>query len=186
MEENKLRIVGISGSLRENSANTNVLIKLGELFDEHTTYSIFEGIGDFPFFSPEIEEGNEAVKRFRKAMHEADGVVICTPEYAFGMSGVLKNALDWLVSSGELNDKPVVALSASPLPSGGDRALGSLLNTLMALGTNVCAAISIPTITKKTNNAGMLTDPETIAQVEAALRSLLTFAGNPPAHEHHH
>ena len=172
--KNKLKILGISGSLRANSSNTNILNAFFQLWPSNVDFSIFEGLDLLPHFNPGSEE-NEAVVVFKKAIARADGVVICTPEYAFGVPGVLKNALDWTVSTGEFNDKPVSAVSASPLNSGGDKALASLLLTLTALGTrrNDRSSLSIPNIKVKLDNEGTLTDPETIDQLRDQADNLL-------------
>ena len=92
------------------------------------------------------------------------------------MPGVLKNALDWLVSSGELNEKPVAAISASPLYSGGDKALASLLLTLTALGTNMGAnpSLSIANVKSKINETGFVTDTETLAALQLLLDNLIS------------
>ena len=105
----------------------------------------------------------------------ADGVIFSTPEYAFGVPGVLKNALDWVVSSGELNEKPVAAISASPLYSGGDKALASLLLTLTALGTNMGAgsSLSIAFVKSKITDAVEITSDETMAELGLLLDGLL-------------
>jgi NAD(P)H-dependent FMN reductase len=156
-------ILAISGSLRAGSANTTLLKILGNLFPEEVGYTVYEHIGDLPHFNPDIdeEEALQPVKALREQIKNADGVVICTPEYAFGVPGVLKNALDWLVSSGELNEKPVATISASPLYRGGDRAHASLLLTLEALGVKKTAELTIPAITTKLNEQGELTHTET-------------------------
>ena len=119
--------------------------------------------------------------RFIKCVHEprellrdADGVLICTPEYAFGVPGSLKNALDWTVSSGEINEKPVAAISASPLYSGGDKAPASLLLTLTALGANVPdgGTLSIPGVKGKLDASGAVSDPVTARALGAVLDAL--------------
>ena len=141
-------------------------------------YTIFSGLDLLPHFNPGREE-NEGVVIFKKVIAAADGVIICTPEYAFGVPGVLKNALDWTVSSGEFNEKPVAAISASPLNSGGEYALASLLLTLTALGTrfNHKSSLSIPNIKMKSNDDGKLTNRETITQLQAQLDNLLGIIG---------
>ena len=157
---NKMKILAISGSLRSNSANTNILKNIGSIAGEDVYFEIFEGLEKFPHFNPGFDEDNIVVSAFREKVQKSDAVIICTPEYAFGVPGVLKNALDWIVSTGELNDKPVAAISASPLNSGGDKALASLLLTLTALGTikNEKSALSVPNIKHKLNAAGEITD----------------------------
>jgi NAD(P)H-dependent FMN reductase len=108
-----MRILGIAGSLRENSSNGTLLKIIASIRDPAVEFEIYRGLGGLPFF---------------------------TPEYAFGMPGVLKNALDWTVSSGEFDKKPV---AASPTYGGGDKAHASLLLVLGALsgrGENRCRA----------------------------------------------
>jgi NAD(P)H-dependent FMN reductase len=104
--------------------------------------------------------------------------VVCTPEYAFGVPGTLKNALDWTVGTGELNDKPVSAISASPLNSGGSNALASLLLTLTALGTkkNDASALSIPNVKVKIVD-GRVTDAHTLNELKMQCTNLLDLVG---------
>ena len=168
-----MKILAISGSLRADSSNTAILRVMAALAPKTMEVSFYDELGDLPHFSPERDGGNPhpSVKKLREQLQKADGVIICTPEYAFGVPGSLKNALDWSVSSGELNEKPVAAISASPLPSGGDKAHASLLLTLSALGANVAenARLTIPAVRKKINNQGEIIDPE----MEPILRSVL-------------
>ena len=173
-------ILAISGSLRAGSANTTLLKILGNLFPENIRYVIYEGIGDLPHFNPDIdqEEALMPVKLFREQVKNADGVVICTPEYAFGVPGVLKNALDWLVSSGELNEKPVATISASPLYRGGDRAHASLLLTLEALGAHKTGEVTIPAITTRLNEHGELTDEATKQELRLLAETLIRTIPN--------
>lgn len=140
MRNNKIiDILGISGSLKSTSSNTNILRFISTIDPPHVSVKIFEGLDALPHFNPERTELIKTVENLRQQIKEADAVIFSTPEYAFGVPGILKNALDWLVSSGELNEKHVAAISASPLYSGGDKALASLLLTLTALGTNMDA-----------------------------------------------
>lgn len=176
-------IIAISGSLRTVSSNTTLLRILGTMLPIDVNYSIFEGIGDLPHFNPDIdqEEAIQPVKALRNAIQQADAVVICTPEYAFGVPGVLKNALDWLVSSGEMNEKPVATISASPLFRGGDRAHASLLLTLEALGTRKSGELTIPAIAVKLNKEGILTDDDTRQQLQALANGLIKTINQPVA-----
>lgn len=155
-----IKILAISGSLRSDSTNSYILKSIAELAGEKICFTLFTGLDNFPHFNPGFDPDHVAVAGFRQHIKEADGVIFCTPEYAFGVPGVLKNALDWLVSTGELNDKPVAAISASPLNTGGNHALASLLLTLTALGTikNEGSSLSIPNIKHKLNSEGKVTD----------------------------
>ncbi|MBK9248285.1 MAG: NAD(P)H-dependent oxidoreductase [Ignavibacteria bacterium] len=129
-----IKILGISGSLRIGSTNAIILQTIAALAPQEVEFTIYQHLGDLPHFSPERDDEfvAEHVLYLRKLLASSDGVVICTPEYAFGVPGVLKNSLDWMVSSAQYNEKPVAAISASPLPSGGDKAMASLLLTLQA------------------------------------------------------
>ena len=183
---NTISILAVSGSLRSNSSNTFILKAIIAMVPVHVHIYMYNGIGDLPHFNPEIEHDQlAAVENWRKHVQAADGVIICTPEYAFGVPGVLKNALDWLVGSGELNGKPVAAISASPLATGGDKALSSLENTLTALGTlkSERTLLRIPFIPKKLDAAGILTDEVTRQQLNDVLNALLdaiqTIRNNP-------
>lgn len=127
----KKRILGISGSLRENASNTIIIKAIEEMIGDRAEYIIYKGLDSLPHFDGN-EEKIDSVTHWRKLIAEADGVIICSPEYAFGMPGSLKNALDWTVGSGELTDKPVAYITAS---LSGERAHESLGHVLTALST---------------------------------------------------
>ncbi len=131
-----IKVIGISGSTRLASSNTKILRGLALLMPDTIEYSIDKGISELPHFNPDIEGANspEEVSRFRASLSKADAIIICTPEYAKGVPGVLKNALDWLVSSAELYRKPVAIITASGF---GEAAHQSLLLTLSMLNANV-------------------------------------------------
>jgi NAD(P)H-dependent FMN reductase len=130
----KILIGGISGSLRTNSVNTHVLNHLGRICGPDIALSQFTDIDKLPFFNPDKDTQLpiESVSSLNSFIESADVVIFCTPEYAFGVPGVLKNALDWLVSSGVIYQKPVGTISASPGPGGGDKAHMFLRLTLSA------------------------------------------------------
>lgn len=170
-----MKILAISGSLREASSNTAILKNLQKLAPANVEMNLYFQAGELPHFSPDIDKENvsETVKTLRNLVKNADGILICTPEYAFGVPGSLKNALDWLVSSGELNTKPVAAITASPLVTGGNNALASLQLTLMALGTNQVTSLSIGSLSLKMNAAKEITDQTTQANLEKLLATLM-------------
>jgi chromate reductase, NAD(P)H dehydrogenase (quinone) len=151
-------ILGLSGSLRADSTNTAVLRLCPGV-------TIYDGLAELPHFSPDldVDPAPPAVARLRGALRDADGVVICTPEYAFSMPGVLKTALEWTVSSAEFDRKPTVVISASPLWGGGDKALAHLLMVLQAINADVVHSMAIPLV-KKRLDAGDL-GPELAAAV---------------------
>ncbi len=171
-----MRILAISGSLRASSTNTALVRATAALAPEHMEMVIYNGLADLPHFSPEIDgdEPPASVVDLRAQLQAADGVLICTPEYAFGVPGSLKNALDWTVSSAEFWHKPVAVISASPLATGGDKAHASLLLTLKALGSNVPEGgkLMVPVVKKKLNDAGEIVDPETVQALKSLLAAL--------------
>ncbi len=172
-----MNILGISGSLRATSSNTAILQAIASLIPKEIDFAIYDGLNDLPHYSPDIDDEKSPVSvvRFRELLKAADGVVISTPEYAYGMPGVLKNALDWTVSSGDFSEKPVVAISASPSWLGGDKALASLLVTLRAMNSKVVeeGSFAIPTIRKKMNGKGEVVDSETLKKLQSSLNSLI-------------
>ena len=171
-----MKIVAISGSLRAASTNTALVRAAAALAPIGMEVAIYDGLGGLPHFSPELDgdDAPAAVQSLRGMLAEANGALVCTPEYAFGMPGSLKNALDWLVSSGELWRKPVVGLSASPSALGGEKAHAALLLTLSALEAQVVAdgSLCIPFVTTKVSKGGDLTDSATAQALRASLDAL--------------
>jgi len=127
-----MNILGISGSLRTSSVSTALLKTGATLMPAHVKLTIYDGLGNLPHFNPDIDNDFQppAVSDFRSQLNNSAGVIISTPEYAHGIPGVLKNALDWLVASGELYEKPVALFSASPR---GRFAHASLIETLVVM-----------------------------------------------------
>ena len=125
------KILGVSGSLRENASNTIIVEAISDMIGDRAEYIIYKDLARLPHFDGS-DENIDSVIRWRKLIAEADGVIICSPEYAFGMPGSLKNALDWTVGSGEMTDKPVAYITAS---LSGERAHESLRHVLSALST---------------------------------------------------
>lgn len=159
------KILCISGSLRSTSTNTNILKAIPQLGTwPDISFTIYEGLDKLPYFSPELD-GEDAVPPatvadLRAQLKAADAVILCTPEYAFGVPGVLKNALDWIVSSGEFVDKPTAVISASPMMTGGDKANASLVQTLKVMTATITGdrVLTIPTVRTKIDVNGNIID----------------------------
>jgi NAD(P)H-dependent FMN reductase len=170
-----MRILAVSGSLRPDSANTALLQAMAALAPEDVSVDLFGGLDDLPHFSPDrdVEPAPAGVQAWREALKASDAVLLCTPEYAHGMPGVLKNALDWVVGSGELVDKPVCALAASPSTSGGAFAHAQMMEVLGVMNTTLLreASFTIPYARNKVRDR-QVTDPELETRLRAALRSL--------------
>src|SRR5450432_4287229 len=128
MTKTKIKIIAISGSLRANSSNAIILQAIEKMNPQEVDFFIYKGIGDLPHF---VDADNIpiTVSVFRKHLQDADAVLICTPEYAFGVPGSLKNALDWTVGSGDLVNKPLALITAA---TGGEKAHASMLDVFTA------------------------------------------------------
>ncbi|MGE7837324.1 NADPH-dependent FMN reductase [Viridibacillus arvi] len=174
---NNKKIIAISGSIREGSSNTNILKTIAAYIPESIEYSIYEGIKDLPHFNPDIDrtEPPAVVTEFRKTMSETNALIICTPEYAKSVPGVLKNALEWLVSSAELYKKPVAVITASPSIEGGDKAHESLLLTLGMLDTVVVenGSMLVPSVGTKFNANATVKDENTKQELIALIDSIV-------------
>ena len=129
-----MRIVALSGSLQEQSSNRALLDATRSLTPDGATVVISDAVGSVPLFNPDLDQGRAppAVDRFRREVATADAILIASPEYAFGVPGALKNALDWLVGSGELYATPVVIVAGSPRENGGVHVRADLERTLRA------------------------------------------------------
>jgi chromate reductase, NAD(P)H dehydrogenase (quinone) len=168
-------IIAIPGSLRHGSASHHVLAYLGSLMPQEVNFTIYDGIGSLPHFDPGLDNDSPppAVAAFRGLLAGANGVVICTPEYAFGVPGSLKNALDWTVGSGSLAGKPLALITAS---TGGENAHAALMLILKhALAADIPAdgSLLIPFIRSKLDGAGNITDAGTKLALEKVVSVLL-------------
>lgn len=162
------RILAISGSLQSRSSNTAIIRLAAKLADDRTSVDIFDSLQELPYFNPEldVEPAPRSVADLRARVGSADAVLIASPEYAHEMPGVLKNALDWLVSSGELYGKRVAVLCAAPGAERGTYVRQALQRTLDAEGATVVVSTTV-TVTP-TQSAG-----EPSAEVVYALKSAL-------------
>jgi chromate reductase, NAD(P)H dehydrogenase (quinone) len=129
---NKKNILAISGSTRKNSTNYHLIKAIAELFKNIFDITVFEGIAELPHFNPDDNNENVSPKviAFRQLISTANAVIICTPEYAHGVPGSLKNAIDWTVSTNEFSQKPVALITAS---TDGNYAHKAMLETLKVI-----------------------------------------------------
>jgi chromate reductase len=108
---------------------------------------LYSGLSELPPFNPDrdTEVPPPAVIEFRKQLDASDGVLISSPEYAYGVPGTLKNALDWLVRSGELYEKPVALINASPRSTHAHASLAETLTTMTArIVPDACVTLTLP------------------------------------------
>jgi len=186
-----IRIVAISGSLRSGSSNTLLLRAASAIAPPGMVIELYDGIDRLPFFNPDLDDGSaevpSAVELFRAELRRADGLLISSPEYAHGVPGVMKNALDWLVGStqGEIVEKPVALINASPRAT---LAQASLVETLRTMSANVVADLSLTTSIggRQLDNTTVHSMPDVVtvissalSQLESAIRTRRTSAAAP-------
>jgi NAD(P)H-dependent FMN reductase len=166
----------ISGSLRAGSVNRAVIAAAAEFAPS----VVYPGLGALPHFNPDLDDAlPDEVVALRAAIGAADGVLLCTPEYAGGLPGSFKNLLDWTIGGGELYGKPVAWINASSVaaPTGGADAHDSLRKTLTYAGVRIvdeaCARIPIP---RQAVEGGALVDPDLRGRVAVAVRRLVEAA----------
>ena len=131
-----MTVLAISGSLRARSSNTEVLRAATLVAPAGVQVELFTGLASLPHFNPDLDtEGAvlpPSVSDLRAQIATARGLLICSPEYAHGVPGVLKNALDWLVSGPEMVHKRVGLINASPRSTHADASLAETLRTMSA------------------------------------------------------
>ena len=178
-----MRILAISGSLRGASANTTLLKAAAALAPEDLSLNVFCGLDDLPHFNPDLDSGppHAAVAEFRSQLAKSAGVIFSTPEYAHSVPGTLKNALDWVVASGELYDKPVALFSASPRAA---YAQASLVETLTVMSARIVpeACIVAPLLGKNLRLAEIVAQPDLSRAIRSALKA---FARVTSMHSEH-
>jgi NAD(P)H-dependent FMN reductase len=140
-----MHILGISGSLRVASWNSMLLRALVCIAPPGIQVDLYRDIGQLPLFNPDLEaSGPRSVAALRSSINAADAVVIASPEYAHGVSGVIKNALDWMVGNESFVNKPVALFNASPRATHAQAALRETLQTMSArIVEEACIAVPL-------------------------------------------
>ncbi len=165
----EVQILAISGSLRSVSSNKALLGAAIALAPKGCMIAMYDGIGNLPHFNPDIEASNPpSVMDFRTQLQKADGVLMSSPEYAHGVPGVLKNALDWVVGSGEFVNKPVALLNASPRATYAQESLIEIISTMD--GRIIAqASATLPLLGKGLDEAGIIADVDISRPLQSAL-----------------
>jgi chromate reductase len=127
-------ILAISGSTRLHSSNHQLIKAIVDLLKEKCNVVIYKELSNLPHFNPDNDNENapQSIIDLRTLLNTADGVLICTPEYAHGVPGTLKNAIDWTVSSANFSNKPTVLITASTDGQFGHKALLETLKIIEA------------------------------------------------------
>jgi NAD(P)H-dependent FMN reductase len=168
-----IRVHAISGSLRRRSSNSALVAAAARLAPAGVAVSICDSLAELPPFNPDLDQDGtpEVVETFRRWLSACDAVLISSPEYAHGVPGVLKNALDWIVGSGELMDKPVALVNTSPRAT---HAWNSLVETLTVMSARVIreASVTVPLQGRAPDADAIVADPGLSRSVGSALEAL--------------
>lgn len=167
-----MRFLALSGSLRHASINSAMLRAASRLAPDSVEIEICALLGDLPLFNPDNEDApGAAVRDLRQAVSLADALIFASPEYAHGVTGTIKNALDWLVSFEPFAGKPVAVVNTSPRAHHADAALREILMT-MAARIVMPASVSLPLLGAQLDDDGMVASPKTAGAIRSMLVAL--------------
>lgn len=179
-----IRVAGIPGSLREASLNKGLLRAAMELAPAGMEISIYTRLGDIPPYNDDVfQKGDpEPVADLKEFIATADAILIATPEYNYGVPGVLKNAIDWAsrpAGKSVLNRKPAAIMGCSPGLGGTIRAQHALRQTFVFTDTHVMSQpeIKIPSAAPLFDASGRLADENTRQYVKRFLEAFLLWTG---------
>ena len=167
-----MKVLAISGSLRIASINSALLRAAARLSPAEVQVRLFRAAGELPLFNPDLEAHiPPQVAALHAEITASDALLIASPEYAHGVTGTIKNVLDWLVSFEPFVNKPVAVLNASPRAHHADEALRETLRTMSAFIVEE-ASISIPLLGASLTEDAMVEDPTVSRAVRSALVAL--------------
>lgn len=166
-----MRVLGISGSLRGESTNSRLLRAAELVAPPGVTMTQYTALDQLPHFNPDHDDDNPppAVVAFRREIGNADALMICSPEYAHGVPGTLKNALDWLVASSEIINKLLAIINASARAK---FAHAQLIETLSVMSSRVVSSPTIGLDGRRIDEHAMAADGEIAEALRAVFRAL--------------
>ena len=174
-----MRVLGISGSLRDASYNTQLLRAAGRLFPDEVEFAVWGGLKAVPPYDEDDdrEPAPEGAQRFRDAIAGADAVLFATPEYNSSVPGQLKNAIDWAsrpLATNVLRNKPVAVIGASTGMFGGVWAQAELRKVLAATGARVAEGeVAVGHAQTRFDEEATLTEHDLLEQLGEVVRMLL-------------
>jgi chromate reductase, NAD(P)H dehydrogenase (quinone) len=169
-----VKLLALSGSLRAASTNTATLEALSALAPPGVEIPLYRDLGALPLFNPDDDEQAPppAVAALRALVGSAAGLIIAAPEYAHGVPGALKNALDWLVASDAFPGKPVAMINTAPRSFHAQSALRETLATMSARLIPE-AFVALPLTGKMVDAAEIAANPRFAAALRAALDAFI-------------
>ena len=177
-----MRVLGIAGSLRKDSWNRKLLLAAAELLPEDVELDVWDGLKAMPPYD-EDDDGDPApppVAALRRAIADADAVLVATPEYNSSIPGQLKNALDWVsrpLATNPLRFKPVAVVGASTGAFGAVWSQAELRKVLATIGARVIEGdVAVGHAPERFDEAGRLVDDDIREQLEEVVDSLVEAA----------
>lgn len=180
MSKNNLHVLGFAGSLRKDSYNRKILHVAAELAGNELDLEIYE-LNDIPLYNEDIRKNGfpQSVLDFREKIRHSDALLIASPEYNHSMTGVLKNAIDWVSRPPDqpVNDKPVAIMGATGSLWGTVRSLEHLRQVLFTLNARILAKpeVLIAHAADKFDESGKLTDETTRTFIKELLYELTNW-----------
>jgi chromate reductase len=170
MSSSSPHVLAVVGSLQARSSNAALVNAIQPMLGPAIKLATTRALHELPPFNPDNESENvpAPVVAWRAELAAAPVIILATPEYAFGIAGSLKNALDWVVGSGEFVGKPVALLGASTMATGAGLALEALERTIRVMSADVLTVVSVAHVRAKLDHEGNVIDEAT----RAALGSL--------------
>ena len=172
-----LKILALSGSLRAASSNSAILRVAARVAPVPIVVQVYPGLDALPFFNADLDRGFDdpalpkAVRVLRAAIAGSDAVLISSPEYAHGVSGLIKNALDWLVGGPEMIGKRVALINTAPHATHAIGALAETLRTMsVTLVDDACLTIAVP---RNQGEEALAAEPAIGLPLCAALQTLV-------------
>lgn len=167
-----MQFLAISGSLRAGSHNSTLLRAMARLAPAGISVALYSGLGNLPLFNPDIEASDPAaVADLRARIVAADALLIASPEYAHGITGAMKNALDWMVGCEAFVRKPVALLNASPRAVHAQASLKEIV-TMMSAQVVAPASVTVPILGSHLSEDQIVHHPGISATLRGALLAL--------------
>ena len=173
MSQSRKKILAISGSTRESSTNHRLINAISEISKEIFDIQLYKGIASLPHFNPDNDQENvdKEITHFRELLKVSDGVIICTPEYAHGVPGTLKNAIDWTVGTNDFVHKPTLLITASTDGKYGHHALLETLRVIEAENIDELQLL-IPFAATKVNYENKIIDENLSLEIKKLIADL--------------
>lgn len=170
----KKKVLAICGSTRAQSANLSIIQYMAGIAAEELEVEIYTDLATLPHFNPDLDKDRapEIVEALRSKIKNANGVIICTPEYVFSLPGALKNAVEWCVSTTIFSEKPVALITASASGAKAHESLQLVMRTIYA-DVRDETQLLIQGAKGKVNDRGEVIDVDTVLKLKKLVSAFI-------------